>query len=178
MRTLFAIITRGAIGLVMVVLLSSAAQAALTADISVTVTVTSVSVTATATKALGAVLVGSTTLSVGAVTVTNNGNVAETFSLKLTNPSGWTAVITAPGSEEYRLSAMFNSDNAGTYVPANHSLTTSSVASTGTVFAGDETGAAVAAAATRSLWFKFEAPSATSTTTQQAITVTVTAAAS
>jgi len=179
MRTLFAIITRGAIGLVMVVLLSSAAQAALTADISVTVTVTSVSVTATGTYAFGGVLVSSSTVSGSAITVTNNGNVAETFSLKLTNPGGWTAVITAPGAEEYRLSAMFDGDGAGmVWVPANHSLTTSSVASTGTVFAGDETGAAVAAAGTRSLWLKFEAPSSTSTTTQQTITVTVTAAAS
>jgi hypothetical protein len=178
MRTLSAIITKGAISFLTIVLLSSVAQAATTADINVTVTVTSVSVTATGSYAFGTVSASSSTVSGTAITVTNNGNVAETFSLKLTDPVGWTAVITAPGSEEYRLSAMFNSDNAGTFVPANHALTTSSVASDGTQFAGDETGASVAAADTRSLWLKFEAPSGTAVTSQQTIVVTVTAAAS
>lgn len=178
MRTLFAIITRGAIGLVMVVLLSSVAQAATTADINVTVTIQSVSVTATGTYAFGTVVVSSSTVSVTAITVTNNGNVAETFSLKLTNPGSWTAVLTAPGSEEYRLSAMFNANGDSTFVPANHGLTTSSVASSASKFAGTQTGLAVAAAATRSLWLKFEAPSGTAVTTEQTIVVTVTAAAS
>ena len=73
---------------------------------------------------------------------------------------------------------MFNTTGGGTFVPADHGLTTSSVASSGTQFAGDQTGVAVAAAATRSLWLKFEAPSSTSVATQQSITVTVTAAAS
>lgn len=177
MRTLFAFITRGAIGLVMIVLLSSASQAATTADINVTVTISNVSVTATGTYAFGTVVTSSSTISGTAITVTNNGNVAETFSLKLTNPASWTAVSTVPGAEEYRLSAMFNTDGLGTWGAA-HYLTTSSVASSVTQFAGDERGDAVAAAATRSLWLKFQAPSSTAVTTQQTIVVTVTAAAS
>jgi len=158
---------------------SSAAWAANPATISVTVTIQNLSVSATGPIAFGTVVAGSETVSGSASTVTNDGNVTETYSLSLTNPASWTAVQAAPAAEQYALLAQFNSaaPTAASFTYANHALSTTSTASSGTKFAGNETGLSVAAAATRSLWFRFNAPTSTAVTSQQSITVTVTAAA-
>lgn len=159
---------------------SSMAMAANPATISVTVTIQNLSVSATGPVAFGTVVAGSQTVSSSGSTVTNDGNVTETYSLSLTNPSTWTAVQAAPSSaEEYALLAQFNSSapTAGSFTYADHALSTTSTASSGTKFAGGQTGLSVAAGAPRTLWFRFNAPTSTSVTTQQTITVTVTAAA-
>jgi len=156
------------------------AWAANPATISVTVTIQNLSVSATGPIAFGTVTTSSQTVSGAASTVTNDGNVIETFSISLTNPASWTAVQAAPSAaEEYALLAQFNSSapGAGSFTYANHALSTTSVASSGTKFAGDQTGLSVAASGTRSLWFRFDAPTSTAVTAQQTITVTVTAAA-
>ncbi len=164
-----------------VALVSTGGQAwgANPATISVTVTIQNLSVSATGPIAFGTVIAASQTVSGSASTVTNDGNVTETYSLSLANPASWTAVQAAPAAEQYALLARFNAtapaDTLFTY--ANHALSTTSTASSGTKFAGDQTGLSVAAAATRSLWFRFNAPTSTAVTTQQTITVTITAAA-
>jgi len=149
------------------------------ATITVTVTIQNLSVSASGPIAFGTVVAGSATVSSGSSTITNDGNVTETYSLNLANPAGWTAVQAAPGAEEYALSAQFNSTApaGGTFSYADHALTTAPAVCTASRFAGDQTGVSVAASATRNLWLKFEAPSTTSVTTQQTIIVTVTAAA-
>jgi len=157
-----------------------AAWAANPATISVTVTIQSLSVSATGAIAFGTVTSSSSTVSSTSSTVTNDGNVTETFSLSLTNPGTWTAVQAAPSvAEQYALLAEFNSaaPAGGSFTYANHALSTSSVAASGTKFAGDQTGLSLAATSTRNLWFRFDAPTSTAVTTQQTITVTVTAAA-
>jgi hypothetical protein len=158
---------------------SRAAWAANPATISVTVTIQNLSVSATGPIAFGTVLAGSQTVSGAASTVTNDGNVTETYSLSLTNPASWTAVQAAPAAEQYALLAQFNSaaPTAVSFTYADHALSTSSTACSGTKFVGDQTGLSVAAAASGSLWFRFNAPSSTAVTSQQTITVTVTAAA-
>ncbi|MEZ4655551.1 MAG: hypothetical protein R3E12_18680 [Candidatus Eisenbacteria bacterium] len=149
------------------------------ATITVTVTIQSLSVSTTGPIAFGTVGAGSETVSGSASTVTNDGNVTETFSLSLTDPAGWTAVQSAPGAEEYALLSMFNSTApaANTFTYLDHALSTTPVASSGTKFAGNETGLSVPATETRSLWLRFNAPTSTTVTTEQSITVTVTAAA-
>ncbi|MBI4547847.1 MAG: hypothetical protein HY707_07705 [Ignavibacteriae bacterium] len=150
------------------------------ATISVTVTIQNLSVSATGPIAFGTVTASSETVSGSASTVTNDGNVTETYSLSLTNPATWVAVQAAPSAaEEYALLAQFNSGapTAASFTYANHALSTTSVASSATKFAGNQTGLSVAASATRSLWFRFNAPTSTAVTTQQTITVTITAAA-
>lgn len=149
------------------------------ATISVTVTIQNLSVSASGPIAFGTVVAATSTVSGGASTVTNDGNVTETFSLQLTNPATWTAVGAAPAAEQYALLAEFNNaaPAVGGFTYATHSLTTSSVASSATQFAGNQTGLSVAASGTRSLWFRFDAPTTTAVTTQQTITVTLTAAA-
>lgn len=145
--------------------------------INVTVTIQNVSVTASGPIAFGVVLAGSTTVSSSHSDVVNDGNVTETYSLKLTNPGGWTAKQAAPGVAEYCLSAQFNSDDAGTFSYLDHALTTTDSTCSASKFAGDETGLSVVKTGARSLWFKFQAPSSTTVWTEQTITVTITATA-
>ncbi len=171
---------RAALAVLIGVLAATPAFAANPATISVTVTIQNLSVSATGPIAFGTVVAGSQTVSSSASTVTNDGNVVETMSLSLTNPSSWTAVQAAPSSaEEYALLAQFNAaaPTAASFTYANHALSTTSVASSGTKFAGDQTGLSMAVSGTRSLWFRFNAPTSTAVTTQQTISVTVTASA-
>jgi hypothetical protein len=156
----------------------SVVHAANPATINVTVTIQNLSVSASGPIAFGVVTVSSTTVSTDSSHVVNDGNVTETYALKLTNPGGWTATDGAPGSETYRLSAQFNSaqPTSGSF-GADHDLTTSDQTCTASVFAGDQTGVSVATSGARYLWFKFEAPTGTAVTTEQTIVVTITASA-
>jgi hypothetical protein len=157
---------------------SSVVYAANPATINVTVTIQNLSVTASGPIAFGVVAVSSTTVSSDSSHVVNDGNVTETYDLKLTNPGGWTATDGAPGSETYRLSAQFNSaEPTAVSFGADHDLTTSDQTCSATIFAGDQTGLSVATSGARYLWFKFEAPSGTTVTTEQTIVVTITASA-
>lgn len=145
-----------------------------------TVTVTvknyTVSVEVTGTVSLGQLIVGTTGYSPSAVTVTNNGNVAESFWLSLGNPSGWTSG-SAAGANQFVLMGAFDAAGGSTFGwnVANHVLTTSPVKSSATRFAGSQTGQEVAISASRSLWFAFCAPTSTSVETAQVIPVTITA---
>jgi len=161
-------------------MLASHVHAANPATINVTVTVQSLSVSASGPIAFGTVTAGSATVASDSSHVVNDGNVTETYSISLTNPGGWTAVQAAPAAEQYCLPVMFNGSEpaGGSFTYADHALTTSSVASSGTQFAGDQTGLSVAASGIRYLWVKFEAPSSTVVTAEQTIVITVTAAAS
>lgn len=160
--------------------LATLAHAGNPATISVTVTIQNLSVSTSGPIAFGTVVAGSQTVSSSSSTITNDGNIAETFSLSLTNPSTWTAVQQAPSAaEEYALLAQFSSSApaAGSFTFANHALSSTSASSSATKFAGDQTGVSVAASGSRSAWFRFNAPTSTGVTTQQNITVTVTASA-
>ena len=160
--------------------------AAQTADITVTVTCRMLSVSVSPSSyAFGTVNEGSDTVSTSSITVTNNGNAAETYQIKLTAVSGWTAVQTGtPGADEYMLSAIFHTTGTPPIVgdfADNDALSTSYGTCSATVFAQDdtppETGASVSATDTRNLWFKFYAPSSTTVGTEQSITVTINATA-
>lgn len=158
---------------------ASLAAAGNPATISVTVTIQNLSVSASGPIAFGIVTAGSQSVSTSGSTVTNDGNTTETFSLSLTNPAGWTATQAAPGVEEYALHAEFNSaaPASGSFSYANHALSTISTAASAAKFAGDQTGLSVPVSGTRSLWFRFDAPTSTSVTTQQTVSVTLTASA-
>ena len=173
-------LTRVLTAVAFLTLVSVPAFAANPATISVTVTIQNLSVSTSGPIAFGTVVAGSQTVSGGASTVTNDGNVTETYSLSLTNPSTWTAVQAAPSSaEEYALSAQFNgtAPTAGSFSYSNHALSITPATSSASKFAGDQTGLSVTSGGVRSLWFRFNAPTSTSVTTQQNITVTITAQA-
>jgi hypothetical protein len=168
-------------GLVLLLVLAyaPALHAANPATINVTVTIQNLSVSASGPIAFGTVTASSVTVSSDSSHVVNDGNVTETYSLNLANPGSWTAVQAAPVAEQYCLSAQFNGSQptAVSFTYADHALSTTSTACSGTKFAGDQTGLSVPATEARYLWFKFEAPSSTAVTTEQTIVVTITAAA-
>ena len=168
----------GIICFLVLFLSTSAIYAANPATINVTVTIQNLSVSASGPIAYGTVLASSVTVSDDSSHVINDGNVTETYALKLTDPSGWTATSGSPGSETYRLSAQFNSSEptSGSF-GADHDLTTSDQTCSATIFAGDQTGLSVPVSGARYLWFKFEAPTSTTVTTEQTIVVTITASA-
>jgi len=157
------------------------ANAAQSDTLNIRVTITpSISVNIVETELLlGSVNAGSATVSGGSVTVTNNGSgVNETYSLSLSDPSGWTASQTAAGVDTYVLNAAFSSAAGGiAWNESNHALSETLVASSVSKFAGDQTGANVPYNETRKLWFQFKAPTATGVSTEQAITITITAQA-
>jgi hypothetical protein len=127
----------------------------------------------------------------------NNGSVNEDFSIKVgsTTPSTWSLVSTTPGTDQYRLSALWHeyntlATNGTTEFQANDILTSSNQLSSDTVFFNDsETHATTNvkgynvpvfgnnSANERSLFFMFEAPSSTTTANTATATVNVTAAA-
>lgn len=127
---------------------------------------------------MGSVDAGSTTVSSAGVTVTNNGSgIPETYSLSLSDPSGWTASQTQAGLETYVLNAAFDADGSLTWDAADHALSATPVACSTTQFTGDQSGVSVPYDEARTLWFHFQAPTATTVATEQTITVTVTAQA-
>jgi len=120
---------------------------------------------------------GAAKVSGTAVEIKNSGSGSnQTYSVQLANPSGWTAVATAPGADQYRLSAAFDADGSGiTWDAAKHAVSTTSAAASATKFAGDQTGTAVPYNATRKLYFQMETPSRTSSPGAKVAAITITA---
>jgi hypothetical protein len=136
----------------------------------------------------GGMTENSSEVATSSITVTNDGNYTEKF--KMDFPSGepngtWNSVTaSAPGAEEYRLSAIFKDVAPVTddYLASDsfcdgcaRTATTTDLARDGD--ADSVKGLNVSATQTRGLWFKFEAPSTTAITTQQSITTSITALA-
>ena len=158
--------------------ISSPAFAANSANFNVTVSIAaSADITVTGGPVdFGIKNTNSSAVSTSAIVVKNTGSgSAITYSLKLTNPSVWTAVSAAPGFDQYRLSAAFDSAGTGITWAATHALTTASVEASATQFAGNQTGEAVAYNAERKLWLKMETPNGTSSPSAKTIAVTLTA---
>jgi hypothetical protein len=134
----------------------------------------------------GSVFEASTNVATSSITVTNNGNVAERYSLQLSAPAGWTAVTdTAPGAEEFRFCGNFQTATAQSShfvigVSSSDAIGTAMRVSSNADFGKDNEGEAakgynVPVSEERYLWFRFEAPTSTVLTSQQTITVTITA---
>ncbi len=161
--------------------------AGLNEDISCTVLIQALSVHVDSSSyAFGALATsGSSEPTTQTITVTNNGNVTETYELSLAYAGAWTSTTGDPGNETFRMSAVFsaNANDAGNYDGAVDALTTTPELCIANKFAIDggsvaDRGYSVATSAARSLNFRFEAPTVTTETAQQYITVTITATAS
>jgi hypothetical protein len=166
--------------------LTAPAYAADTADITVTVTIQNLSLSLSSnTWAIGTIAAGSTAQMTEAndITVSNDGNVDEDFTLKLTNPSAWTAAAAA-GADVYALSGLFCAGGdapGGGDFGADDVLTTTTQTSTAAVFGyagGSDDGVSVGAGSSVDLWLEFAAPTSSTDFTEQTITVTVGAVAS
>ena len=172
-----------------------------TADISITVTIQRLSVLVAGTPvAFGIITPGSEPVSTPKVVVTNDGNVTETYGLKLAyaGPLMIGTVETPPwtpaqSTDKFVLQALFTGDDdptspaAGDFgadpVPANDDVVTTvdhlaSVTDFGFAPPGSTaTGAGVPVAGLRDLYFKYSAPSPDTVTggAAQSITVTISA---
>lgn len=117
------------------------------------------------------------------ITVTNDGSIAETFTLKVTNPAGWTAAST-PGENAYVLKALFCHATNDTPGPmdfqADDVVSTSNVQASAAVFSysgATANGAGVAPGGQRALFLQFVAPIPETYHTQKQVIITIGAAA-
>ncbi len=166
--------------------LAATASAAQTADIDVTVTIQNLSISLSSnTWAIGTVTTGSTAQMTEAddITVTNDGNVDEDFTLKLTDPAAWTSAA-APGVDIYTMSGLFcgaGDAPGGADFNAEDVMTTATQTATAAIFGyagGSADGVSVSASSSVDLWLEFQAPASSSSFAEQTITVTVGAVAS
>ncbi|MBU0479255.1 hypothetical protein KKC91_11910 [bacterium] len=110
------------------------------------------------------------------IRVLNDGEMNVTYSLHLTNPSGWQVSQSDVGPDTYILNAAFSEQLGNIFwKEENHALSTGPVICSETKFAGDETGVGVSPGEERTLWLQFKAPTATSVTIEQDIEVVVNA---
>jgi hypothetical protein len=165
---------------------ASPAGAAQTADIDVTVTIQNLSISLSSnTWAIGTVTTSSTTQMTEAddITVTNDGNVDEDFTLELTDPAAWTSAA-APGPDIFTMSGLFcgaGDAPGGADFNAEDVITTAAQTSTAAVFgyaAGSADGVSVAPSSSVDIWLEFQAPTSSSSFVEQTIVVTVGAVAS
>jgi len=127
----------------------------------------------------GALDVSSAVVNGTTITVTNAGNITETYSLfsssAIGSGKGW-LIKDSPGNDEFSLSAGFNTvEPSSTTFGADNILSTTTVKCTAAKFAINETGINVIKAALRKVWFLLKTPDSTSTIDQKEITVTITA---
>lgn len=110
------------------------------------------------------------------ITVINDGQAPETFSLHLINPPHWQDSQTYVSSDNYILNAAFSQNPENIFWDETaQALSTVPVYCTDIKFAGDQTGVGVQPGEQRSLWLQFKAPASTSITTEQEVKVIITA---
>ncbi len=144
--------------------------------VSVTPSVTyAVSITSVNTSGyqFGTVNLGATTVSTAAIVLTNTGNVAEYFSIAISNTSGsWTAVSGAPSTDQFRMMAYLNGTQpaSGTFSDA---LTNSVPGAAAALY--NQASTKTAPAGTKNLWLRLDMPSALDAggTGAQTMTLTV-----
>jgi hypothetical protein len=192
-------IAPGIVGVLVLAGVASVALGASSQGITLTVTIQNLSVTVSPTgKDFGTVAAGSAdNVTSGSIDVTNDGNVAEKLQLDITTAPVWASVVGVPGEEEYRLSCLFKSSQAGTadfdktkgtgdtqddvlvdgIAETCAGYNTGSPGSDNFATGDDEDGHNVAPSATHHLYFNFDAPATTITTSQQTTVVTITALA-
>ncbi|MBK8576490.1 MAG: hypothetical protein IPN90_12725 [Elusimicrobia bacterium] len=126
---------------------------------------------------LPAVLVGGSSISGSAIVVKNDSlGMIETFTLKSFDSGTWLLKDVA-GPNEMAIQALFNSamPGAGDFVVPADSLTLVDKAAAPGIFEGDQSGAGVNPNGERSIWFKFDAPTATNSTGSRDLTVSIVA---
>ena len=162
------------------------AQAAVTDDVYVTVTVEIISVAVdTTTWAIGTVAVNTINVS-SEITVTNDGNRQEDFSLNSAYTGGWSSPDETPGADQYAMMALFTDKGVGLIVDGDFgsedllSASVTPASSDDYAITGDAAGVKgydVGNGTTRLMHLNFRAPTSNTEALEQTISVTVTAAA-
>lgn len=178
--------------LLMVVFSINPTEAGEKADVSVNVTIQSlsISITANGTWNMGVVEPGSVTTMTNSqkITVLNDGNGPQTYTLQVTNTGGtWKASSTEGGNgpDEFVMSGVFSATTDTEITAANFNTginddvikSTSPKTATTEIYAADANatanGVSVPAGESRALWLQFKAPTSSTVKTQQTIVVTI-----
>jgi hypothetical protein len=175
MRRILILMLIVAVGLL---LMPQPSQAASEATVTITVLVASLCVSVDkATWDVGTVqAAGAKVMSAGdKITITNCGNVAENFSLRVgsSSPGSWPP--TGPGENAYRMLARMTGTSApaeGDYSTSNDLLTSSTQVADGAKFGAG--GNNITASGTAPLWLRFDAPTSLNPTSQGQQTITLT----
>jgi len=160
--------------------LGKSASAANFASASVNVTLSgtlSMSIVGSTFTILSSVAPGGSVIAVSSITVMNDSTgIVETFTLRSFDSTPWTLVNT-PGFNQFALQALFNSvaPAAASFVVGEDSLTTAEKVSTASVFAGNQSGAAVPPGQSRGLWVRFQAPTSTTSFGSRDLTISIVA---
>ncbi|MGQ0644390.1 MAG: kelch repeat-containing protein [Elusimicrobiota bacterium] len=128
----------------------------------------------------GLVAMSSSVVSTAAVSASNTGDIAATWSLQLSTPAAnvWGFTTGPPDLNTARLRAAFHSVQPSTSAfAADDILSGADTPSSATVFSLGEpdTGQSIPPGAARPVWFLMETPTATGTIAEQSFTVTITA---
>ncbi len=191
LRIMTAVMVAGIAGL----FAAPAAETATTANITITVTISNLAVSVTdGAIGFGTVSLGSNTVSVEKQVVTNNGNVAETYTIRSTASDLLTVgeTETAAGANTFVLQALFTG-SAGVAPASGDFGADAGTADDVVKSSGDQTatsatyawtgstanGSSVPTTGVRDLYFKYSAPTSDSVTSgvQEDLAVTVTATA-
>jgi len=130
----------------------------------------------------GPVPMGTSTGAISAISVRNDGNRPQTYSLSVstTGTSVWNVRVGTPTvHNQFVLFGAFNA-TAPVSTAYDHQdviLTSATTASSSQYSVGGQTGVSVAPTVSRSLWLRLEMPSTTSTITPQTMALTVSASA-
>ncbi len=160
--------------------LSRSASAANFANANLKITVTgslSMSIVGSPDTILPAVGPGGSSISGTAVVVLNDSvGLIETFSLKSFDSGTWLLKDVA-GPNQMAIQALFNSaaPAAGDFVVPADSLTLVDKKADSGIFEGDQSGVAVNPGEQRSIWFKFNAPTATDSYGSRDLSVSIVA---
>jgi hypothetical protein len=112
------------------------------------------------------------------ISVTNDGEGYNTYSLCLINPPGWSASQSVVGKDAYILNAAFSSNlKSVIWRERKHALSIVLVSAAHAKFFGNQTGVKVAPGQNRTLWLQFKAPKSTTVFQEQNIQVIVNAEA-
>ena len=155
---------QGLLGLLVGMGLCGATQAANPDTMVVSVTPGNITYSVAITSAMtsgyqfGTVNLAATTISTAAVTLTNNGNIAEYFALKVSNssPDNWAPVSGTPAADQFKLMAYLNSAQ-----PADATFATAldgSIPGAAAALYG-QASTKTAAAGTQNLWLRLTMPS-------------------
>ena len=138
----------------------------------------------------GDVPLGVSTHTVSVITVTNEGNVNETYSLKISSvtlydnsPSLWKSTDTTTGHNRFISYAIFHgTDVASGYFELTDAVVDENRSSTGERYTYEDgsppykqTGQGVPPGEERKIWFRLDMPTSTTTGKEEKITVTITA---
>jgi len=128
----------------------------------------------------GAVPVNTSTSSITGITVTQAGNLEQTYSLRVSSATDWIAKTATPAAmDQFVMFGLFNATQPplASFAADDVIISTPTASSASVYSSGGQNGLLVPAGAVRNLWLRFTMPTSTSTEDPQSMTLSVTGSA-